>query len=97
MTILSIDEARTKIREILQGRGRVWPIDHCKDRMYKRDVQMDDILYGLFWGSADYGREPGDKENNVFRVSHSDIEGEPLTVVVQIDSEILQLICLTVF
>ena len=97
MTILSIDEARAKIREILQGHGRVWPIDHCKDRMYERDVQMDDILYCLFWGSIDYGREPGDKENNVFRVSHFDIEGEPLTVVIQIDSEILQLICRTVF
>lgn len=48
MPILSIDEARSKIREILQGQGRVWPIDHCKDRMYERDVQMDDILYCLF-------------------------------------------------
>ena len=65
--------------------------------MNERDVQMDDILYCLFWGSVDYGRESGDKENNIFRVSHSDIEGEPLTVVVQIDPDIFQLICRTVF
>ncbi len=95
--ILSLDEARRKIREILQGHGTVWPISHCKDRMDERRVQMDDISYCLFWGNVDYGREPGDRENNVFRVSHTDIEDEPLTVVVQIDTRISQLICLTVF
>jgi len=97
MTILSIDEARSKIREILQGHGNVWPINHCKDRMDERDVEMDDILYCLFWGNVDYGREPEDRENNIFRVSHVDIEGEPLTVVIQINPDIFELICRTVF
>ena len=97
MSILTIDEARSKIREILQGQGKVWPIDHCKDRMDLREVQMDEILFCLFWGSVEYGRNPGDKENNIFRVSHVDIEGEPLTITVQIDPDIFELVCLTVF
>ncbi len=69
--------------------------------MYKRNVQMDDIIYCLFWGSfsgsVEYGKEPGDRENNVFRVSHVDVEDEPLTVVVQIAYDIFELVCTTVF
>ena len=39
----------------------------------------------------------GTKRTMFFGFPHFDIEGEPLTVVIQIDSEILQLICRTVF
>ena len=97
MTILTLEQARAKIREILQGSGKVWPTDHCKDRMKARNVQTDDILYCLSWGSVEYGREPGDHENNIFRVVYTDIEGDPLTVVVIIDSNNQQLIWKTVF
>lgn len=97
MSILSIEEARSKIREIIQGHGTVLPSLHCRSRMIDRNVQMDDILYCLYWGNIEYGNDPGDEENNIFRIPHEDIEGEPLTVVVQIDIEENRLICLTVF
>ena len=58
---------------------------------------MADILYCLSWGEIEYGNNPGDKGKNIFRVSYEDIEGEPLTVVVQIEIEDQRLICLTVF
>jgi hypothetical protein len=97
MTILTIEEARSKIREILRGHGRTWPVDHCKARMNERNVQMDDILYCLSWGEVEYGREFGDRENNIFRVVFTDTEGEPLTLVVLIDADNNRLICKTVF
>jgi hypothetical protein len=65
--------------------------------MLERNVQMDDILHLLFWGSVEHGREPDDKSENVFRVTGKDIEGEYLSVVIQIVDEDNRLNCISVF
>jgi hypothetical protein len=96
MPILNTEEARTRIREILKSEV-VWPANHCKEMMLWRNVQMEDIIHCLQWGIVEYGQEDGDKENNIFRVIWTDIEEEPLTVVVQIENEAERLRCLTVF
>ncbi len=98
MTILDLDAAKSAIREILQSpRGVVFPTRHCKERMEERNVQMEDILHLLFWGTVERGQESGDTESNVFRVSGADIEGEPLVVVVEIIKEENRLNCISVF
>ena len=98
MPILDLDAAKSAIREILQSpRGLVFPTRHCKERMEQRNVQMDDILHLLFWGSVERGQESGNAERNVFRVSDADIEGEPLVVVVEVILEENRLNCISVF
>jgi hypothetical protein len=98
MPILDLDDAKSAIREILQTpRGVVFPTRHCKERMEQRNVQMDDILHLLFWGTVELGQEAGDAERSVFRVSGTDIEGEPLVVVVEIVKEENRLNCISVF
>ena len=85
MPILSLKSAQSKIREILKGgHSTVFPTVHCKERILERNVQMDDIWHLLFWGTVEHGQESDDKAQNIFRVLGGDIEGESLTVVVQI-------------
>ncbi len=85
MPILDLDAAKSTIREILQSPwGVVFLTRHCKERMEERNVQVDDILHPLFWGTIEPGQESGDAERNVFRVSGTDIEAEPLVTAVEI-------------
>jgi hypothetical protein len=98
MPILELEAAKSTIREIIQSpQGVVFPTRHCKDRMEQRNVQMDDILHFLFWGTVELGQESEDAERNVFPVSGTDIEGEPLVVVVEIIEEENRLNCISVF
>lgn len=85
MPILSIDEARSIIRKILQGdRGRIQPSPYCRRRMLERQVFMEDISHVLHWGTVSHGQHPGDTENNVFRAAGADLEDVPLTIVIRI-------------
>ena len=98
MPILDLDLVKSAIREILQSpQGVVFPTRHCKERMEQRNVQMDDILHLLFWGTVERGQESGDAKLNVFRVSGADIEGDPLVVLVEIIREENRLNCISVF
>ena len=85
MTILSIEEARSTIRKILQGDGgRIQPSPYCRQRMLERQVFMEDIFHVLHWGQIGQGTHPGDVENNVFRASGVDLEEDPLNIVIRI-------------
>lgn len=85
MTILSIEEARSTIRRILQGnKGRIQPSPYCRNRMLQRQVFMEDIFHVLHWGQISQGTHPGDIENNVFRDSGFDLEEDPLNIVIRI-------------
>lgn len=85
MAILSIEEARSTIRRILQGnRGRIQPSPYCRRRMLERQVFMEDIFHVLHWGEIGQGTHPGDIENNVFRASGADLEEDPLNIVIRI-------------
>ncbi|MBM4300249.1 MAG: DUF4258 domain-containing protein [Deltaproteobacteria bacterium] len=95
MPILDLDTAKSAIRDILQSPR--FPTRHCKERMEQRNVQMDDILHLLFWGTVELGQESGDAERNVFRVSGADIEGEPLVAVIEVILEENRLNCISVF
>lgn len=95
MPKLEIDASRDKIREIVKS-GRIYYTRHCRERMYLRNVQMDDIIYVLLQGNIEQGQDEGDFESQVFRIIGTDVEEEPLTVVVQITND-QKLLCLTVF
>lgn len=85
MTILTIEEARSTIRKILQGdTGRIQPSPYCRRRMLERQVFMEDIFHVLHWGAISPGQHPGDAENNVFRAAGADLEDVPLTIVIRI-------------
>jgi hypothetical protein len=85
MSILSIEDARSTIRKILQGdKGRIQPSPYCSRRMLERQVFMDDIFHVLHWGQISQGTHPGDVENNVFRASGVDLEDDPLNIVIRI-------------
>lgn len=95
MPILELHEVRLRIREILKN-GYVDYTLHCRERMYLRGVQMDDILFLLNWGRVEPGLEEGDDEGQVFRVIGTDVEEESLTAVVKIIND-QRLLCITVF
>lgn len=85
MTILTLEEARSTIRKILQGdTGRIQPSPYCRQRMLQRQVFMEEIFHVLHWGEIGPGQHPGDGENNVFRAAGADLEGVPLTIVIRI-------------
>ncbi len=73
--IINLDEARPLVRRIVKS-GGVALSPHCEMRMEQRNVQMDDILYLLNWGTVDHN--PSDETGTRFLVSGTDIEGEPL-------------------
>jgi hypothetical protein len=75
MTIISLDEARSLVRQIAKS-GGVALHPHCQIRMEERNVEMDDILYLLNWGEV--GPNPIDETGERLLVSGTDIEGEPL-------------------
>jgi hypothetical protein len=98
MTILSIEEARSIIRKILQGdKGRILPTPYCRNRMLERQVFMEDISHVLFWGEVEYGPHEKDAEGNIFRVIGQDRDDDPLSLVIHIilDKDIIEII--TVF
>ena len=95
MRIVKLSEVRLRIREILKN-GYVEYTLHCRERMYLRGVQMDDILFLLNWGKVEPGIEEGDGEGQVFRVIGTDVEEEPLIAVVKIIND-QRLLCITVF
>lgn len=95
MPIVELHEVRLKIREILKN-GYVEYTLHCRERMYLRGVQMDDILFLLNWGKVEPGIGESDGEGQVFRVIGTDVEEEPLTAVVKIIND-QRLLCITVF
>jgi hypothetical protein len=98
MPILEVEDARRAIREILKSPlGLVFPTQHCKERMIERNVQMDDVIHLLFWGTLEPGQKVGDLERNVFRVRGADLEGEPLVIVLAIEREENRLTCISVF
>jgi len=85
MSILSIEEARSIIRKILQGdSGRILPTPYCRKRMIERQVFIEDISHVLFWGEVKFGPHEEDADNNIFRVIGQDREDEPLTLVIRI-------------
>jgi hypothetical protein len=95
MPIVKSSEVLLRIREILKN-GSVEYTLHCRERMYLRGVQMDDILFLLNWGKVEPGPEADDSEGQVFRVIGTDVEEEPLTAVVKIITDD-RLLCITVF
>jgi hypothetical protein len=95
MPKVDLDAARFQIREIIKS-GCVDYTLHCRERMYLRGVQMDDVLYLLNWGSVEPGEEEGDSENRVFRVLGTDVEGEPLIATVKI-IDFHRMLIITVF
>jgi len=94
MPILDIEAVRSKILEILIS-GSIDFTNHCRERMYLRRVQMDDLLFLLHWGDIEQGQEEDDPDGQVFRIIGTDVEEEPLTAVVKICDN--RLICITVF
>ena len=98
MPKVSIEEARSTIRKVLQGEGgRILPSPYCRQRMLQRQVFMEDITHVLFWGTMMAGTHPGDAEKNVFRVSGVDRENDPLTIVIRIISTQKIIEVITVF
>ena len=95
MPKLEIEVSRNKIREIVKT-GRIDVTRHCRERMYLRGVEMDDLISLLLSGDIEPGQEGGDDESQVFRIIGTDVEEEPLIAVVQIINE-QKLLCITVF
>jgi len=95
MTIIEPESIKSKIREILKT-GTLDYTRHCRERMYHRDVQLDDILFLLNWGKIEPGQAEDDCQGQVFRVVGTDVEETSLTVVVKIIND-HKLLCITVF
>lgn len=89
MTIINIPEIKRQIKRIAQSGGRGIALTrHARERMFERDVDINDILYVLNWGEVEH--DPDKDADLKFKVSWTDLEGEPLCVVlILLDEESL--------
>ncbi|MGB8873931.1 MAG: DUF4258 domain-containing protein [Desulfobaccales bacterium] len=87
MMIVDIQKVESQIRRIAKtGSLGVALSKHCKEeRMPERNVDFLDILNVLNWGKVVHLPDPN--TDMKFKVSHVDIEGEPLSVVVILADE----------
>lgn len=85
--IVDIQKVESQIRRIAKtGSLGVALSKHCKEeRMPERNVDFLDILNVLNWGKVVHLPDPN--TDMKFKVSHVDIEGEPLSVVVILADE----------
>jgi hypothetical protein len=82
MVILDIQQIESQIRRIAKTGSRGVALSkHCReDSMPDHNVDFQDILNVLNWGQVTH--DPDANCNMKFKVSGSDLEGEPLTIVV---------------
>lgn len=87
MMILDIHQIESQIRRIAKTGARGVAFSrHCKEeRMPERDVDFQDILNVLNWGQVTH--DPDEKTDMKFKVSHVDLEGHPLCVIVVLIDE----------
>jgi hypothetical protein len=87
MMILDIQQIESQIRRIAKtGSKGVALSRHCKEEsMPARNVDFQDILNVLNWGKVVH--VPDQNTDMKFKVSHVDIEGEPLCVVLILEDE----------
>jgi hypothetical protein len=87
MMILDIQQIELQIRRIAKTGSRGVALSrHCREEsMPKRKVDFQDILNVLNWGQVTH--DPDEKTNMKFKVSHVDIEGEPLCVILILKDE----------
>jgi hypothetical protein len=86
--ILDIQKVQAQIRRIAQTGFRGIALGrHCREEsMPGRNVDFQDILNVLNWGLVIH--DPDINCNMKFKVNGSDCDGEPLTVVIILQSEI---------
>jgi hypothetical protein len=87
MTILDIQQIEAQIRRIAKTGSRGVALSrHCREeRMPERNVDFQDILNVLNWGTVVH--DPDQNTDMKFKVSHVDLEGEPLCVIVILEDE----------
>jgi len=82
MMILDIQQIETQIRRIAKTGSRGVALSrHCREEsMPDHNVDFQDILNVLNWGQVVH--DPDENCDMKFKVNGSDLEGEPLTVIV---------------
>ena len=87
MMILDIQQIETQIRRIAKTGSRGVALSrHCREEsMPDHNVDFQDILNVLNWGQVVH--DPDENCDMKFKVNGSDLEGEPLTVIVIILDE----------
>lgn len=85
--ILNIQQIESQIRRIAKTGSRgVALTRHCREeRMPERNVDFQDILNVLNWGQVTH--DPDEDTYMKFKISHVDMEGEPLCVIVVLEDE----------
>lgn len=97
-TALSPEEAKKRILRILLE-GDVIPTVHCRQRMLKRRVDIQDVVNVLEFGAINKNKTEWDDvhDNWKYRVEGEDIEGEELVVITVIIESDCQSLVVTVF
>jgi hypothetical protein len=90
--------ALAKIRSILQN-GRFLIVSHCYERMRKRGVYEEDILHVLNENGIITSKPELDEKHQKYkyRVEGFDIEGDELTIIVNIFDEKTLVVTITVY
>jgi hypothetical protein len=84
MMIIDIQQIETQIRRIAKTGSRGVALSrHCREEsMHDHNVDFQDILNVLNWGQVVH--DPDENCDMKFKVNGSDLEGEPLTVIVDL-------------
>ena len=70
---------------------------HCKKRMHKRNVTIDDILNVLFWGTVVKVTHNHKKQNFECEITGTDIDGDELGFIAAIQEDCENIKCITVY
>jgi hypothetical protein len=90
---------KSDAKNILRGLakyGKVAYSDHSIEQMLKRSITTEDILYVLMWGKIKSIERDITRQNWKCKIIGEDLDGEELTVLAAICSE-LETVIVTVF
>lgn len=90
------NEATDCIRELARY-GYVITSSHCRKRMKKRNVIIDDIMRVLFWGEVIKVTYNKPHCNYECKIVGSDIDGEELSFIAAIHEDCGSVKCITVY
>jgi len=68
---------------------------HCRDRMFERDVTVEDLRYVIEWGEVVEVEESPEFGDCKCKIRGTDIDGDELVFIAAISEDIV--LCITVF
>jgi hypothetical protein len=91
------EELKSYLRVYLKCKGEIILLKHCKERMSRRGVSIDDMLYVINWGKIKDLQWDNERQNFKCKFEGTDVDGDELVLIAAIDKDRNEIICITIY